>query len=50
MSSRFFLRAVSGRYDFRRRKPPALMPRFGGQQELIRSIGSVPHAIAMGHS
>lgn len=46
MSNRF-LRAVSGRYDFRRRIPPALVPRFGGQQELIRSIGSVPHAVAM---
>ena len=49
MSNRF-LRAVSGRYDFRRRIPPALVPRFGGQQELIRSIGSVPHAVAMEHS
>ena len=46
MSNRF-LRAVSGRYDFRRRIPPALVPRFGGQQELIRSIGSVLHAVAM---
>ncbi len=46
MSNRF-LRAVSGRYDFRRRIPPALVSRFGGRQELVRSIGSVPHAVAM---
>ncbi|WP_300295939.1 DUF6538 domain-containing protein [Ferrovibrio sp.] len=46
MSNRF-LRVVGGRYDFRRRIPPALVSRFGGQQELIRSIGSVPHAEAL---
>lgn len=42
-----FLRVVGGRYDFRRRIPAGLVPRFGGRREIIRSIGSLPFAEAL---
>ncbi|TWA87120.1 phage integrase family protein [Azospirillum brasilense] len=42
MSNRF-LRVRAGRRIFRRRIPLDLIDRFGGQRELVQSLGSLPH-------
>ncbi|MCW2237466.1 DUF6538 domain-containing protein [Azospirillum canadense] len=46
MSNRF-LRSVGGRRIFRRRIPTDLIDRFGGQREIVRSLGALPHAEAI---
>ncbi|HYD29229.1 MAG TPA: DUF6538 domain-containing protein, partial [Azospirillaceae bacterium] len=46
MARNLYLRCVGGRWDWRRRIPSHLVERFGGRRELVRSIGSVPHAAA----
>lgn len=45
MATNLFLRCVGGRWNWRRRVPDQLVSRFG-RRELIRSLGSLPHALA----
>lgn len=45
MAKNLYLRCVGGRWDWRRRVPDSLVARFG-RRELIKTIGSVPHAEA----
>lgn len=42
-----FLRALGGRYDFVRRIPSDLRPRFGGRAYIVRSVGAVPYPEAL---
>lgn len=45
MATNLYLRCVGGRWNWRRRVPDQLVSRFG-RRELIRSLGSLPHALA----
>lgn len=49
MTKNTYLRARGGRFDWRRRVPVHLVARLM-QKELIKSIGSVPYAIALRHA
>lgn len=45
MATNLYLRCVGGRWNWRRRVPDHLVSRFG-RRELIRTLGSLPHALA----
>lgn len=49
MTRNTYLRICGGRYDWRRRVPAHLVARLM-QKELIKSIGSVPYAVALRHA